>query len=168
MQGITKARNTGLAHAKGKYILNADADTLYPENWIEEMTRPFYEHEDISLTYGIFSFIPIGNTGRGTYFLYEYATDLVRAMHKIFREEAVNVYGFNSCFRKEQGLAVSGFDHPPGTNEDGWLALKLRNKGFGKLYGVTNAPVWTTDRRIQIDGGLTKAIWKRVKRNIGL
>jgi glycosyltransferase involved in cell wall biosynthesis len=168
MQGITKARNTGLAHAKGKYILNADADTLYPENWIEEMTRPLYEHEDISLTYGIFSFIPIGNTGRGTYFLYEYATDLVRAMHKIFREEAVNVYGFNSCFRKEQGLAVSGFDHPPGTNEDGWLALKLRNKGFGKLYGVTNAPVWTTDRRIQIDGGLTKAIWKRVKRNIGL
>ena len=168
VQGITKARNTGLAHAKGKYILNADADTLYPDNWIEEMTRPLYQYEHIALTYGIFSFIPIGNTGRSTYYLYEYATDIVRAMHKIFREEAVNVYGFNSCFRREQGLAVNGFDHPPGTNEDGWLALKLRNKGFGQLYGVTKAPVWTTDRRIQIDGGLAKAIWKRIKRNIGL
>jgi hypothetical protein len=61
---------------------------------------------------------------------------------------------------------VDGFTHPPGTNEDGWLGLKLREKGFGKLHYVTTAPVWTTDRRIQIDGGLWKAVWKRVKRNI--
>jgi len=61
---------------------------------------------------------------------------------------------------------VDGFDHPPQANEDGWLALKLRNKGFGKLYYVTSlkALVWTTDRRIQLDGGLWKGFVKRVKR----
>jgi glycosyltransferase involved in cell wall biosynthesis len=165
-QGITQARNTGLAEAKGKYVLNADADTLYPRNWIKEMVKPLDTNEKTALTYGRFSFIPVGDTQRGTYFFYEYATDLVRWINKQFREEAVNVYGFNSGFRREQGLAVDGFTHPPGTNEDGWLGLKLREKGFGKLHYVTTAPVWTTDRRIQIDGGLWKAVWKRVKRNI--
>jgi glycosyltransferase involved in cell wall biosynthesis len=164
-QGITVARNKGLSVARGKYILNADADTLYPSNWVEAMIKPL-TGEGVALTYGNFSFLPIGSTGRVTYFVYEYITDVVRWLKKTFREEAVNVYGFNSGFRRQQGVEVDGFNHPPGTNEDGWLALKLRDKGFGKLYAVRNAPVWTTDRRLQIDGGFWKAIKKRVKRNI--
>jgi len=168
-QGITNARNAGLAIAKGKYILNADADTIYPKDWIEEMIKPLATNENICSVYGRFSFIPIGSTGRFTYFFYEYFADFMRWLNKVFRDEAMNAYGFNSGFRREQGLEVEGFNHPPGTNEDGWLALKLREKGFGKLYYVTNinALVWTTDRRIQIDGGLWKGTWKRLKRMIG-
>lgn len=168
-QGITNARNAGLAVAKGKYLLNADADTIYPKDWIEEMIKPLSTNENICSVYGRFSFIPIGSTGRFTYFFYEYFADFMRWLNKVFRDEAMNAYGFNSGFRREQGLEVEGFNHPPGTNEDGWLALKLREKGFGKLYYVTNinALVWTTDRRIQIDGGLWKGTWKRLKRMIG-
>lgn len=166
-QGITPARNCGLAQAKGKYILNADADTIYPKDWIEEMVKPLHNYsEQVAITYGRFSFIPVGKTGRITYFFYEYLSDFTRLFNKRFKDEAVNVYGFNSGFRREQGLQVDGFNHPPGTNEDGYLALKLNKKGFGKLYQVTapNAIVWTTDRRIQIDGGLWKAATKRFKR----
>lgn len=165
-QGITPARNTGLSHARGKYILNADADTIYPQYWIEEMTKPLINDPKVAITYGIFSFIPIGNTGRVTYFFYEYLAEFTRFYNKHFKTEAVNVYGFNSGFRREQGLAVDSFNHPPGSNEDGYLALKLVNKGFGKMYRVSvpRAIVWTTDRRIQIDGGLWKAIIKRFKR----
>ncbi len=164
-QGITPARNAGLAAARGKYILNADADTLYPPDWIERMVKPL-DNEKVASVYGRFSFIATAGTPRIVYFFYEYAADFMRWLNKTFREEAVNVYGFNSGFRREQGVAVEGFDHPPGSNEDGWLALKLRNKGFGKLYYVTNtkALVWTTDRRIQIDGGLWKGFLKRIKR----
>jgi len=166
-QGITPARNAGLAAAKGKYILNADADALYPPHWIEEMVKPL-DDSAITSVYGRFSFIPTGSTGRRIYFVYEHAADFMRWFNKKFKEEAVNVYGFNSGFKKEQGLQVDGFNHPPGANEDGWLALKLRNKGFGKLYYVTNlkALVWTADRRIQTDGGLLKGFAKRVKRII--
>lgn len=169
-QGITIARNTGLANAKGKYILNADADTIYPIDWIEHMANPLITNNDIAAVYGRFSFIPIGKTGRFVYFFYEYLADFMRWINKTFRDEAMNAYGFNSGFRKEQGTAVDGFNHPPGTNEDGWMALKLREKGFGKLHYVTNisALVWTTDRRIQIDGGLLKGAIKRIKRMIGL
>ncbi len=169
-QGITPARNCGLRHAKGKYILNADADTIYPKDWIEEMIKPLAEHDNVAITYGRFSFIPVGKTGRFTYFFYEYLSDFSKWYNKHFRIEAVNVYGFNSGFRREQGLQVDGFDHPVGSNEDGYLALKLKNKGFGKLYQVTSpkAIVWTTDRRIQIDGGLVKGTVKRVKRILNI
>lgn len=164
-QGITPARNAGLAVARGKYILNADADTLYPPNWIEEMIKPL-ENDKVASVYGRFSFIPTAGTPRFVYFFYEYAADFMRWINKTFREEAMNVYGFNSGFRREQGLQVDGFNHPPNASEDSWLALKLRNKGFGKLHYVTknNALVWTTDRRIQIDGGLRKGLVKRIKR----
>jgi len=166
-QGITPARNAGLAQARGKYILDADADTIYPVDWIEEMVKPLADDsKKVAMTYGVFSFIPVGSTGRFTYFFYEYLSDLTRYYNTLFKTEAVNVYGFNSGFRREEGLQVDGFNHPPGTNEDGYLALKLKNKGFGKIYRVSNpkAIVWTTDRRIQIDGGLWKATVKRFKR----
>ncbi len=164
-QGITPARNAGLAAARGKYVLNADADTIYPPDWIEQMVKPL-ENDRITAVYGRFSFIPTAATPRSAYFFYEYMADFMRWFNKQFREEAVNVYGFNSGFKRAQGLAVDGFDHPPQANEDGWLALKLREKGFGKLFYVTStkALVWTTDRRIQIDGGLWKGFVKRIKR----
>ncbi len=170
VQGITAARNAGLAAAKGIYILNADADTIYPVNWIESMIKPLHENKNIDIVYGNFSFIPTLNTPRFVYFCYEYLADLMRWFNKIFKEEAMNVYGFNSGFRKNQGDIVNGFEHPTGTNEDRWLAVKLRSKGFGKLYGINNKQsiVWTTDRRIQQDGGLLKGILKRFNRAIGV
>ncbi len=167
--GITAARNAGLNTAKGKYILNADADTIYPIDWIEEMISPMEKNKDIAVVYGNFSFIPTTGTPRWIYFFYEYLSDILRWLNKTFKDEAVNVYGFNSGFKKDQGLAVKGFEHPQGTNEDGWLALKLRENKFGTLYHVkkTNAIVWTVDRRIQMDGGLLKGIIKRIKRLFG-
>lgn len=166
-QGITFARNRGLTNAKGRFVINADADTIYPNYWIQEIMKPFETDKNIALTYGGFSFIPIGNTPRVIYFFYEYLADLSRKYNKHFKDEAVNVYGFNSAFRKEFALKVDGFNHPPGSNEDGYLALKIRESGFGKLFYAKKALVWTTDRRIHIDGGLWAAMLKRLKRIVG-
>ena len=162
--GITAARTAGLMAANGKYILNADADTIYPKDWVELMISPL-ESNQVALTYGRFAFIPVGGTGRLIYVFYEYIIDVLRRIKKFTKDEAVNVYGFNSGYRREQGLIVDAYQHPPGSNEDGYLALKLRDKGFGKLHRVTNnnAMVWTTDRRIQTDGGFVKAVGQRIK-----
>lgn len=163
-KGITAARTAGLMAAKGDYILNADADTIYPQDWVELMISPL-ENNNVALTYGRFAFIPVGSTNRLSYVCYEYITDVLRLVKKYTKDEAVNVYGFNSAYRRTQALEVDGYQHPPGSNEDGYLALKLRNKGYGKLYLVTNskALVWTTDRRIQTDGGFVKATFQRIK-----
>lgn len=166
-QGITVSRNMGLSHAEGSYILNADADSIYPKDWIELMVKPL-EDDAVCLTYGRFALIPTAGTGRIVYFFYEYFAELARWFNKQTKDEAVNVYGFNSGFKKSQGIQVDGFNHPEGTNEDGWLALKLRNKGFGRLHLVKNvrALVWTTDRRIQLDGGIVKGTVKRLTRTL--
>ena len=169
-QGITPARNAGLSQARGHIILNADADTIYPKDWIEEMTRPLINNKNIAMTYGRFSFIPTAKTGRLFYFFYEIIADLSRFYNNYRKGKAVNVYGFNSGFRREQGLQVDCFNHPEGTNEDGFLALKLSQKGFGKIFRVksTKAIVWTTDRRIQMDGGVFKGTLKRLKRVLNI
>jgi glycosyltransferase involved in cell wall biosynthesis len=163
-QGITIARNSGLAVAKGKYLINADADTIYPASWIDDMVSPLIKDEKIALTYGRFSFIPLEGTSRFLYFIFEYLADFNRIINKSFKEEALNVYGFNSACRREQCLEVDGFTHPAGTNEDGWLAMKLRDNNYGKLHWVKSIRtlVWTTDRKILIDGGIKKATWQRV------
>lgn len=164
-QGITAARNAGLRHSNGTVVLNADADTIYPFNWIQEMAKPLLNDNKVALTYGTFGTVPISTTGRVVYFFYEHIAELTRSYNRLFKDQAVNVYGFNSGFRREQGLKVDGFNHPEGTNEDGWMAVKLRNAGFGKLHRVgTNAMAWTTDRRIQMDGGLFAGLKKRIKR----
>jgi glycosyltransferase involved in cell wall biosynthesis len=169
-QGIPYARNAGLAAAKGKYILNADADTLYPTNWIDEMVKPLIERPDVAITYGAFSLIPTGSTGRAVYYFYEMIAELSRFYNKYKKTEAVNVYGFTSGFRREQGLQVDGFLHPmdDGSYEDGYFALKLQQKGFGKMCKVNKAVAWTDDRRLQIDGGLTKGFVKRIKRVLNI
>jgi len=167
-QGITNARNGGLSIAKGTYVINADADTIYPENWIDDMVDPLIKDNKICLTYGKFSFIPIAKTPRSVYFFYEYLSDFNRKISQRFKEEAHNVYGFNSACRRLECISVDGFNHPPGTNEDGWLAIKLREKGYGKFHWVTlnRSIVWTTDRRIQIDGGIFKATFDRLAKNL--
>ncbi|MBO0356802.1 glycosyltransferase family 2 protein [Hymenobacter sp. BT186] len=168
-QGITHARNAGLSQAKGEYILNADADTIYPPEWIDQMVSPLYK-QDVAMVYGNFAFIPTEGTPRPVFLVYEYASDVSKWINKKFREEAVNIYGFNSAFRRAEGLQVDSFNHPVGSNEDGWLGLKLRNTFNKKFHyvGSSKATVWTTDRRIQIDGGLVKGTIMRLKRHLHL
>ncbi|MBE7170946.1 MAG: glycosyltransferase family 2 protein [Williamsia sp.] len=165
VQGIAAARNRGLQQAKGRLILNADADTIYPPHWIGLMTAPL-DDQKIALTYGSHAFLPTAGTGRLVYFGYELVAAVSRWLNSL-REEAVNVYGFSSGFRRLEGIQVEGFDHPPGANEDGWLAVKLRHAFAKKLYRVSDvrALAWTNDRRIQADGGLVKGIIKRLKRH---
>ena len=163
-QGITHARNTGLRRARGRFILNADADTIYPPAWIDLTTAPLF-HQNNVLVYGSYAFLPSSGTGRLAYLGYEYMADVSKWLNGQ-KEEAVNVYGFNSAFRRLQGLQVEGFNHPPGTNEDGWLAVKLRGTFSGKLCfvsGIHSMP-WTSDRRIQADGGLLRGTVKRIRR----
>jgi glycosyltransferase involved in cell wall biosynthesis len=163
IQSITAARNAGLANAKGKYVLNADADSIYPPNWVELMVNPLIKNNKAVVVYGRYSFIPNANISRFSYFLYETIGDIKKWIEGILKDKAVNVFGCNSGYRREQGIEVEGYNHPPGTNEDGWLALKLRNQNFGKLHYVSASTVWTSDRRLNFDSGFIKIILTRIK-----
>lgn len=161
-QGVKHARTSGLAAAKGKIILNADADSVYSPYWLDMLSLPLKD-EQVVCAYGWFAFLSDRPSSRFSYFLYETFGDFFKRAVQRTKDEAMYVYGCSSAYRKEQGLAVNGYEHPPGSNEDGYMALKLRNK-FGKLYRVTGnqSLVWTSDRRLMEQGGLFKAFSARI------
>lgn len=161
-QGVKHARTAGLVAAKGKVVLNADADSVYSPYWVDLLSLPLKD-ENVACAFGRFAFLPEHPGKRFSYFLYETFGDLFKWINQLNKDKAMYAYGCSSAYRKEQGLAVDGYEHPPGANEDGYMALKLRNK-FGKLYKVSNirSLVWTSDRRLMEQGGLFSAFKARV------
>jgi glycosyltransferase involved in cell wall biosynthesis len=165
-QGVKYARTAGLLAAKGKYILNADADSIYSPYWIDLMTLPL-NNEEIACTYGRFAFLPEENTSRTFYFIYESCADIYKGFNQKIKDEAMYVYGCSSGFRKDQGIQVNGYEHPPGANEDGYLGFKLRER-FGRLKPITDnkSLVWTSDRRLNTEGGISIAFINRLKKGL--
>jgi len=166
-QGISYARQAGLEAAKGKYILNADSDSIYPPNWCDPYVEAL-KNPEVSCVYGTYSFIPGGKTNRASLALYEI---IARSLFSIKRKnrECVNVMGFNFAFRKKDGIEVGGFNHNlnrkvTGRSEDGWMALCLMKAGKIQFLSSPDVTVWTSDRRLMDDGGLSQAFVRRIKR----
>ncbi len=177
-QGTPHARQMGLEMAKGKYHLCADSDTFYPPNWIELMTKPMIENPNIVGVYGRYAFIPPTGEGRFGLWLYEQLTGFIIQLKKKNREH-LNVLGFNMGLVTEVGKNSGGFkvkevrkmtnegDDYIDMAEDGQMALNLLTKG--KLHMVNNADalVFTSPRRLLMDGGVSKAFWIRIKLHFG-
>jgi len=181
-QGVGHARTSGLHHAKGKYILTGDSDTLYPAGWITSMTETMIkgDADKVYCVHGSYSFLPGTNTPRWQYGFYEILSSYV-IKKKERTQPFLNVLGYNSGFIRQKGIDVNGYDiavqrtfrgtaggDPEGhAAEDGMMALRLQEAG-GKIAAVNSddAKVWTSDRRIEIDGGLRKALTLRVKKHL--
>jgi glycosyltransferase involved in cell wall biosynthesis len=179
-QGIAPARRRGLLESKGKYQLCCDSDTIYPPSWIKNMTDAFRNNEanGVACIYGSYSFIPSDEKSRFVMGLYETGSSVVRSL-KPKKTEARRVMGFNFGFIRAIGLEVNGFimDKPRkfrnelgsaeyvGNSEDGMMASAIKKAGY-KILFVNNrkSRVWTSDRRILIDGGLLKGIKLRLLR----
>ena len=180
-QGVGHARTLGLLQAKGKYILTGDSDTLYPAGWISAMTKPMINgtEKNVYCVHGTYSFLPSDATPRWQYGIYEMMSAIVKKKDQKTRPH-FNVLGFNCGFIRSKGIEVNGYEIPTqrtfrGTagkaddnaTEDGMMAFRLREAG-GTIHPVDNihARVWTSDRRIQMDGGILNALKIRVKKNL--
>ncbi len=180
-QGVGHARTAGMHHAKGKYILTGDSDTLYPPGWITAMVNAMADNEQVPVycVHGSYSFLPGPDTPRWQYAVYEMLSSFV-IKRKERSQPFLNVLGFNCGFVKAKGIELNGYDIETqrifrgsagevenNATEDGMMALRLQNAG-GKIMLVPGVDgcVWTSDRRIQLDGGLRKALTMRVKKHL--
>jgi glycosyltransferase involved in cell wall biosynthesis len=179
-QGIAPARRRGLLEARGKYHLCCDSDTAYPPTWIKKMTESFLKNEKngVACIYGSYSFIPSEGKSRFAMALYEVGSSFIR-FFKSKKTEARRVMGFNFGFIRSIGMDVNGFimDKPrkfrnemgssdyTGNSEDGLMASQIKKAGY-KILFVNNrkSRVWTSDRRIVMDGGLLSGIKLRLLR----
>ncbi len=166
-QGISFARQGGLDRARGRFIVSADADSLYPPTWVDALVKPL-EQPDIACSYGLYSFIPSGQTNRFTLSLHEATSETFKRLKRRNRE-FVDVMGFNFAFRKADALAVGGYRHDFNSRnidrcEDGWMAYCLSERGRLERVGSSRARAWTSDRRLMVSGSLGKAYLLRVKK----
>jgi len=178
-QGVGHARTAGLHQASGKYILTGDSDTLYPPGWISAMTSAMLEGEKVYCVHGSYSFLPGTKTPRWQYGCYELMSGII-IRKKEKTAPFLNVLGFNCGFVRQKGIDVNGYDiitqrigrgaagvAEENATEDGMMALRLQQAG-GKIMAVKeiDARVWTSDRRIQLDGGLARALNLRIKKHL--
>ena len=178
-QGVGHARTCGLYQAKGKYILTGDSDTLYPAGWITAMADGMINNDSVYCVHGSYSFLPSDSTPRWQYALYEVLSSFV-IKKKEKTQPFLNTLGFNSGFIRQKGIDVNGYDIETqrtfrgaagvvedNATEDGMMALRLQQAG-GKNIAIeaVEARVWTSDRRIQLDGGLKSALTMRIKKHL--
>jgi glycosyltransferase involved in cell wall biosynthesis len=161
IQGCGPSRQLGQEKAKGKYILLADADCIYPSVWVDEMIKVL-QKPGISCVYGRYSFINSSGFPRWQLFIYEKMKDVI-AEYRHFKRPYLNAYGISMGYIKEFGLKA-GYVMYLIWGDDGRLAFDLMSYGKIKQVKTGSARVWTGTRTLERDGTFFKALVKRIKK----
>lgn len=165
-QGVSYARQAGLEAAKGIYVLNGDADSIYASDWGIAHVEILKKTPEVTCVYGRYSFVPTDQSPRFRLALHELAAETAYALRSKEMEPA-SVRGCNFAYRKADALKVGGFKHNLDRSstarcEDGWMALELSEIGKIHYLGTSNQ-VWTSSRRLLENGSLLKASYRRLK-----
>lgn len=163
IQGCGPARQMGQENAKGKYILLADADCLYPAVWIDEMIKALQE-PGVVCVYGRYSFLPTEGYPRWQLFILERMKDVI-ASYRHIKRPYLNTYGISMGYVKEYGLKA-GYIMVNVRGEDGRLAFNMMKYGKIKAVKSNSARPWTSPRTLHRDGNYIKALSNRVIREI--
>lgn len=159
--GCGPSREMGQQNARGKYVLLADADCLYPSAWVETMCRHLMR-KGIVAVYGRHSFLGDDEVPRWKFAIYEIGKDLIQEVRHLKRPY-LNAYGMSFGYIRNLGLR-EGFATRNIRGEDGRLCFDLMK--YGKIVAVRDRRirVWTSARNFSNEGGLRKAIEKRLLR----
>lgn len=160
IQGCGPARQMGLEHARGKYVLLADADCVYSASWVEEMLAELSKTEVVCV-YGRYSFIPEPGFPRWKLFMLERMKDIIAEIRHIKRPY-LNAFGISMGYVTEYGLKV-GHIMNDFRGDDGKLCFDLMK--FGKIRQVKSdsARAWTAPRTLQRDGSFSQALFSRLR-----
>lgn len=163
IQGCGPARQLGQENARGKYILLADADCLYPQTWADEMMNVL-QQANVACVYGRYSFLPEPGYPRWQLYILERMKDVIASYRQIKRPY-LNTYGISMGYVKEYGLKA-GYVMTNIRGEDGRLAFDMMKYGKIKPVKSESARPWTGPRTLDRDGSFMKALSNRVVREL--
>lgn len=164
IQGCGPARQLGQENAKGKYILLADADCIYPKKYVESLTGGLLK-DDVVVVYGNYSFLTDSSLRIGM-FLYELLRNVaIRIRH--IKRPYLNTLGISMGYVKKYGLK-EGFIDFNTRGDDGRLTFDLMKYGKVKYVKSGKNQVWTSSRTLARDGSLAKAFFSRIAREISM
>ncbi|MBC3786896.1 glycosyltransferase [Spirosoma utsteinense] len=159
IQGCGPARQLGQEQARGTYILLADADCLYPTNWLNKMLATL-QQPGVVCVYGRYSFISTPTIPRWHLFIHETLKDAI-AVVRHFKRPYLNAYGISMGYVKEAGMAAGYIMHNT-WGDDGRLCFDMMKYGKVRTMTARSARVWTAPRSLLRDGTAGQALRKRI------
>lgn len=157
------ARQCGLEHAKGKYHICIDSDTMYPPQYIERLTNEL-EKENVSTVMSLWSFLPDSVHSKFSLYIYEFLRDIHLSLLYRKRPELV-ARGMVLGFRTEEARRF-GFRVNIIRGEDGSLVMNLKHLGKVVFLKNRKARAITSNNTLDKDGSLFNAFWIRIKKVI--
>lgn len=158
-KGPGHARQCGLDHAKGKYHICIDADTIYPPHYIDTHIKALSD-PNVVCAFGLWSFMPDEKHSRFGLWFYETLRDLHLRIQAIKRPELC-VRGMVFSFKTEPARKF-GFRTDIRRGEDGSLALALKPYGKLKFLTTRNCRAVTSNSTLNADGSLINSFKTRI------
>lgn len=122
------ARLCGLNHARGKYHINIDSDTMYPPHYVETMVDAL-EKKGVVAVSSLWSYMPDKHHSPLGLTFYEFARD-THLWLQSFKRPELSVRGLVFAYRTDYAKQI-GIRTDIRRGEDGSLALGL--KAYGKI-----------------------------------
>lgn len=138
---IALARQKGFESAKGKILVCANADTIYPKTWLAKLTKPIYDKKAVASCGNL---TPLdGNTIENIF-----AKNILNPITSIsFKLGMHYAPGETIAFTKNAFRKVHGFNIKLKTAED--MDLIKRISKHGKVAYVPDAMVYISMRRVR-------------------
>jgi len=147
-KGIYYARQAGAAAASGQIIAQADADTVYPENWLSEISEQFSSHPETIALSGKFSYINPPYWAWVEYFIRSFSNGFTL----FFFKKPLLISGANFAFRKEAFFKIGGYNREALSFDQYDIANRL--SGLGKVVYDKNLLSYTSSRRVDKGAGI--------------
>lgn len=161
------ARQCGLEHARGKYHINIDADTMYPPRYVETMVDKMMQKGIVGVC-SAWSYIPDKEHSWMALKAYETARDIYLWIQHFNRPE-LSVRGLVFAYHTEPAKAI-GIRTDIVRGEDGSLALALKKHGKIAFIHNSRARAVTGYGTVGADGSFANSFRVRLMkavRNIG-
>lgn len=142
-KGVTHARQLGANAARGEIIIQADADTVYPADWLRKIAGHFSAHPEAAAVAGRFLYVSPPWWAQVEYLFRNYANWLTSVLFGL----PLFVSGATFAFRRQAFRAVGGYRGLTYATDQYGIAGRLRK--IGAIIYDSNVYVLTSPRRVK-------------------
>jgi len=153
------ARNRGRLHAKGKYYICIDSDTMYPPLYIQTLVDEL-EKPGVAAVSALWSFVPNKQFPAWKLKIYESMRDINLCL-QAFKRPELSVRGMVFAYNLDYGRNIE-YRCEIIRGEDGAMAFGL--KKYGKIVFIKSrqARAVTCNSTLKAEGSLFNALTKRI------
>lgn len=130
--GPATARNTGAAHAQGKYLVFTDDDCMPTPNWLQALERGFITIPDCLIGGRTFNALPDNLYSTASQLLLDYLYGYYNADPEQARFFASNNFALPADYFRQIGSFDTSF--PLAAGEDRELCDRLVHNGYSMVY----------------------------------